>query len=71
MLTRQQLEELRHQGYCVYGYKKAYCDGNDCCENCDRVIRLGCRIISKIEDWQTKRILKICPSDSVKTGGEK
>ena len=59
-ITRQQLEDLRHQGYNVYGYKKAFCDGNGCCDGCDNIVRFGCRIISKIEDYQTKRILKIC-----------
>lgn len=60
MLTRQQLEDLRHQGDRVYGYKKAFCDGNSCCERCDKLVRLGCKIMCKIESLQTKRILKIC-----------
>ena len=66
MLTRQKLEDLRHQNHNIYGYKKAFCDGNSCCENCDKVIRFGCRIISTIEEWQTKRILKICTNSSTK-----
>ena len=64
MITKKQLEESRHQGYNYYGYKKAYCDLNDCCEHCDSVIRFWCRVIRKIEDVQIKRILKICKEQS-------
>ena len=64
-MTRQRLEELRHQGYRVYGYKKAFCDGQDCCERCEKVIRMGCKVISIIENWQTKRILRMCQSAEV------
>lgn len=64
MLTRQRLDELRHQGHKVYGYKKAFCDGHDCCEDCDKVVRFGCKIINKIEALQTKRILAICPKEA-------
>ena len=66
MITREQLEDLRHQGYRLYGYKKAFCDGNSCCEKCDKVVRIGCRLISKIEDLQTKRILQICQDCTTK-----
>lgn len=64
MITRQRLDELRRQGYKVYGYKKAFCDGHDCCEYCDKVVRFGCKIINKIEALQTKRILAICPKEA-------
>lgn len=60
MITRKQLEEARHEQYCIYGYKHAYCKLNSCCENCDKRVRFGCKLINKIEDLQTKRILKIC-----------
>ena len=60
MITRRKLEEGRHIGYCTYGYKKSFCELNDCCEDCDHVVRLWCRIIVWIEKIQTKRILKIC-----------
>ena len=60
MITREQLEDLRHQGYRLYGYKKAFAMGIAAAKKCDKVVRIGCRLISKIEDLQTKRILQIC-----------
>lgn len=60
MITRKQLEENRHQGFRIYGYKKSFCDLNDCCERCDRVVSFWCRVIRWIEDIQIKRIKKIC-----------
>lgn len=58
--NRQQLEEARHMGYKYVGYKTAFCELNDCCENCDPVVYFWCMIIRKIEDIQIKRIRKIC-----------
>ena len=58
--TREELEAGRHIGYCTYGYKKSFCELNDCCENCDKVIRFWCKVIVWIEKIQIKRILKIC-----------
>ena len=60
MITRKQLEEGRHIGFRTYGYKKSFCELNDCCERCDRVVNFWCRVIVRIEKIQTKRILKIC-----------
>lgn len=60
MFTREQLEESRHRGNNVYGYKKAFCDLHDCCESCDRRVRFICKVIAKFEDLQINRILKIC-----------
>lgn len=59
-ITRKQLEENRRRGYRVYGYKKAFCDLHSCCLECDRRIRLLCRLICKIENIQKKIILRIC-----------
>ena len=39
MITREQLEESRKRGIRIYGYKKAFCDLNDCCEVCDKKVR--------------------------------
>lgn len=66
-MTREELEQARreideHGTTRIYGYKHAFCSLNDCCENCDKHIRFWCKIIHKIEDIQTKRILKICNS---------
>lgn len=60
MYTREQLEESRHVNNHVYGYKKAFCDLHDCCDECDRRVRLICKVIAKLEVLQIKRILKIC-----------
>ena len=59
-IDRKTLEEHRHVGCNVYGYKKAYCNTQSCCEKCDKKVRFWCKVISRIEDIQTKRILKIC-----------
>ena len=61
--TMEQLEDSRHRGYCTYGYKKAFCELNDCCEDCDRVVRFWCRVIRKIEGIQIRRILRICKQE--------
>ena len=60
MITREQLEESRKRGIRIYGYKKAVCDLNDCCEVCDKKVRFICKIICFLEELQIKRILKIC-----------
>lgn len=70
-MTREQLEELRHKPAGIYGYKKAFCDGNDCCENCDKVVRRLCKVICWIEGIQTKRILNVCkPANAKRPGSE-
>ena len=69
MITREQLEESRRRGNRVYGYKKAFCDLNNCCEYCDGVVKFFCVVIRKIEDIQIKRILKICkPPEATQAG---
>lgn len=61
-ISREQLEQGRHRcnPYRICGYKASYCEQMGTCEVCNTGLRLGCRIIRKIEDIQTKRILKIC-----------
>lgn len=61
--TRQQLEEGRHRGYRTYGYFWSFCEQNRCCEDCDRFVRFGCKLKRKIEDMQTKRILRVCKTE--------
>jgi len=65
--TRERLEERRHEGYRIYGYFYSFCALNSCCENCERLIRLGCEIKRGIEELQTKRILRICKSGKDET----
>ena len=60
MVTRSELEYNRRQGYMVYGYKHSYCDSQRSCDECDKVIRIGCKVIRVIEDLQIRQILKIC-----------
>lgn len=64
--TREQLEEGRHFGFHTYGYFWSFCELNRSCEECDKTIRIGCSIKCKIEELQTKRILRICKSESTK-----
>ena len=59
-ITRKELSEARFQGNHVYGYFKAYCDLNDCCEHCNCLVRLLCKLKRKIEYLQVKIILYIC-----------
>lgn len=58
--TRKQLEEGRHREYKTYGYFWSFCELNRCCEDCDRLIRLGCKLKRSVESAQEKRILRIC-----------
>lgn len=59
-MTREELEQGRHRGYKTYGYFWSFCEQTRSCENCDKWVRIGCLLKRKIEDVQTKRILKIC-----------
>lgn len=59
-MTRDELEQGRHRGNRTYGYFWSFCEQNRCCEDCDKFVRIGCILKRKIEDVQTKRILKIC-----------
>lgn len=58
-VTKQMLYDSRHHKNGIYGIKKGYCDLHDCCEVCNSKVRFWCKVISKIEDWQTKIINKI------------
>lgn len=62
-MTRCELEDNRHKGYRVYGYKHSYCDWHRSCDACDKIIRIGCKAIVFIERLQTKRILRICKDE--------
>lgn len=64
--TRKQLEEAKHDDFRIYGYFTAFCVLNKSCGDCDRIIRFGCTAKRKIEELQTKRILRICKSESPK-----
>lgn len=59
-ITRKELDEAKIQVNVVYGYFKAYCNLNDCCEYCNCWIRMLCKLKNKIESLQTKIILHIC-----------
>lgn len=65
VITRKQLEESRRRNGKIYGYKKAFCDLNDCCEVCDKKVRFICKIICFLEDLQVNRIFKICQPEEV------
>lgn len=62
-ITRKDLLAARFQGNHVYGYFKAYCDLNECCEHCNCLVRLLCKLKGKIEVLQVKIILYICKED--------
>lgn len=66
--TREQLEETRYVGFRTYGYFWSFCELNRSCEECDKIIRVGCIAKRKIEDLQTKRILRLCKSEPLKEG---
>ena len=59
-ITRKDLLAARFQGNHVYGYFKAYCDLNGCCEHCNYLVRFLCKLKGKIEVLQVKIILHIC-----------
>lgn len=61
--TRKQLEENRQRWGRIYGYFTSFCDLNGSCEECDKVVRLGCTVERRIEELQTKYILRICRSE--------
>lgn len=62
-ITRKELLAARFQRNHVYGYFKAYCDLNECCEHCNYLVRLLCKLKGKIEALQVKIILHICKED--------
>lgn len=66
-MTYEELEQGRHRynPHRIYGYFFSYCKRMRSCEECkenDKKIWKGCARKRKIEDRQTKRILKICKS---------
>lgn len=65
-MTRDELERGRYRGHRMYGYFWSFCEQNRCCEDCDKLVRIGCILKRKIEDAQTKRILKICKPEPQK-----
>lgn len=69
-MTREELEDNRHQGYIVYGYKHSYCDWQKSCDDCDKIIRIGCIVINFIEGLQTRRVLRICKAAQTEREGE-
>ena len=62
-ITREELNEARFQGNSVYGYFKAYCDLNECCEHYNYLVKLLCKLKGEIETLQVKIILHICKED--------
>lgn len=66
--TREQLEDGRCIGFRKYGYFYSFCECNRSCEECDKIIRIGCIAKRKIEDLQTKRILRMCKPEPLKEG---
>lgn len=66
-MTYEELEQGRHRynPHRIYGYFFSYCKQMRSCEECkenDKKIWKGCVRKRKIEDRQTKRVLKICRS---------
>lgn len=59
-ISRSRLEESRNRPHGKIGYFQAYCDCVSCCDECDRLVRVLCKIKCKLEDIQKKRILHIC-----------
>jgi len=58
-MTADELSVDRRKGHKVYGWFSAYCCSQGCCDNCDKIVRFGCKLKTKIEAVQTKRILQI------------
>ncbi len=62
--TRKQLEEgrIHNDGrICtIYGYFWSFCELQRSCDDCNKIIRFGCKVKRKIEVLQEKMILRIC-----------
>lgn len=58
--TKEQLEDGRCVGFQKYSYFYSFCEWNSSCEECDKIIRVGCAMKRKIEKLQTKYILHLC-----------
>lgn len=59
-ITRQMVNDNRHQGYNVYGIFKSYCDLHSSCDECNSRVRFLCKIKSHIEHIQKRIVDKIC-----------
>lgn len=59
-ITRVQLEGARKNYSGVYGYFDAFCKLHSCCEECNRWVRLLCKIKLMLEKVQTAIILHVC-----------
>ena len=60
-VTRYDIEDCRRKPDRIIAYKTAFCELIGSCEECDKRIRFGCKLICLIEKQQTKRILKRYP----------
>ena len=58
-MTKDELSAYRRKGHKVYGWFSAYCCSQSCFDNCDKIVRFGCKLKTKIEAVQTRRILRI------------
>lgn len=59
-ITRQQLENAKNYHSGVNGYFEAFCKLHSNCNECNRWVRLLCRIKLCIEKLQTAIILFVC-----------
>ena len=58
-MTADELSIDRRKGHKVHGWFSTYCYSQDCCDNCDKIVLIGCKLKTKIEAAQTRRILRI------------
>lgn len=58
-MNLDELFQARFEDYKVYGWFYAYCKLTSSCDVCDRFVRLGCKAKKRIENMQTKRILRV------------
>jgi len=59
-LSADQLNAGRFRGSSIYGTFNSYCFLHGCCEECNRWVRLLCKIKNKIETIQEAIILSVC-----------
>lgn len=62
--TRKQLEEGRTLGCRTYDYFWSFCNFQRSCDDCNKIIRFGCKVKGKIEVLQEKMILRICKGEA-------
>lgn len=58
-VTKQMVEDSRHQGYSTYGIFKGYCDLHSSCDVCNKRVRFWCKVKGEIEKLQTRIIDKL------------